>query len=97
MSSRTDVCEHGRVLFFSLFCVRSKFGFKLLLLEKENVCGDIGHYTAWKTLYFRIIYVFNFLHDHHDHSVRAVQTAMDKVLNLTKTHFNVIYNLYLFG
>ena len=28
------------------------YGLKLLLLEKENVCGDTGHYTAWETLYF---------------------------------------------
>ena len=33
---------------------------KSLLLEKENVCGDTGHYTAWETLYF-LDYLFTYL------------------------------------
>ena len=50
----------------------------LSLLEKENVCGDTGCYTAWETLYFpNYLFIYLFYMIIMIIVQCAVQTAMD--------------------
>ena len=70
MSSYTDVCEHGRVLFYSLFCVPSKFIGLSFHYWKREMCVEIqAVIQPGKLCIFQIIYLFVVIYDHHDHCV----------------------------